>query len=215
MKKNWMIPAMVLLFLAATLSAFNEKPQKFVAAVPAQVTTVDIYLKSGDSTVSSTVISFPADIGHASWINFLKDFRDYFFMGIPQRSTRYQVLGTLKDGKVRNTHLNFKFTDIAFIAYQTQKTSTYTITCTASPQGRMKDQYWSFYFHNPGQTRFYLSSWNNGLNTMVLDYEMKYMYGPAERKEYVMQTVCKQVTDQVLIDWKYVKALQLKTNTAL
>lgn len=217
--QNKSLFAQVTLFLLLIslfcISAVNKENAKCDVAPPIIVGTVDIYLKLGDTSISSTLISFPIDIADAGWTQFIHDYKLYFDSGIAQRTKFYIIRGTLVNGKEQFTRLSIKFTDIAFLIYQSKRTAPYTITCTANPGGA-KDHYWFFYFHNSGQSKNYLAKYDGVLGTMSNDFDNNYMAGTLPgKKKYRMYTRCNQVETNVLIDWKYVKALQSFTNTAL
>ncbi len=184
-------------------------------AVPVITSTVNIYLKSSDNTVDATIISFPVDIADGEWNAFISDFKKYFFDGTPQRLPVYKINGTLLNGKVQNTRLNLKFAQIAFIVLETKRTATYTLTCTANPS-RIPDRYWCFYLNNTGKTQNYLAASGRGLDVMNADFELNHLAGTLPgKKEYIMYTMCGQVSTTVWIDWKYVKAMQHVTNTTI
>ncbi len=174
--------------------------------------TVTMYFKDSDSTINETFTNYRVDLNNKGWIEFLTDFRQYFFSGIKQPQSRYQVQATI-NGVVQNTQLNIRFTDIAFIAIQnTLNNAKYTITCPENPN-KIKDQYCTLFFYNSGKIGPYITSYQKGLSNMTLYFETRYLTSkPKGRYEYVMKTGCEQITHQLLLDWKFIKGIQLHTN---
>jgi hypothetical protein len=167
-------------------------------------TVVRIYLKETDSTIVMQPIKFETDLNNPGWIEFITDYRNHFLTGGAQHSSRYQIQADI-DGVKSNTQLNLRFSEIALIHINTVKYG-YDPDCI----NQAKDQYCKLILKDGKQIEPFLGSYNNGLSNLSLYFETKYLSGNVTGKKiYVIKGRCGYITNEFLLDWNFVRGLQL------